>query len=163
MVLPDEEAAAICRGTDVRPDVLAAVVAIASEIAFEGREGKSIGTSFVIGDTPAVLEHSQQFVLNPFYGHQEGARRITDAGQRETIKEFAQLDGAFVITGDGIVEAAGRHITVDSSRVKIPQGMGSRHASIAAITMVTRSIGIVVSQSGGRISILKAGQIERTL
>ncbi|MDD1718901.1 MAG: diadenylate cyclase [Methanoregulaceae archaeon] len=162
-VLSGDAAARICEGTDVRSDVLISVVGIAAGIAHEGREGKPIGTSFVIGDTSRVLEYSRQFVLNPFYGHGEQERRITDPSQWEMIKEFAQLDGAFIITGDGIVEAAGRYITVDASGVDIPGGMGSRHASIAAITMVTRSIGVVVSQSGGRISIMKKGRIEKTI
>lgn len=158
-----EEAAAICSGTDVMPAVLIAVTGIAAEIAREGREGKPVGTSFVIGDTPEVLRQSRQFVLNPFHGHDESERIILDSGRRETIKEFSLLDGAFIVTGDGVVEAAGRYITVDASQVRMPGGMGSRHASIAAITMVTRSIGVVLSQSGGKITILKGGQIEKTL
>ena len=41
--------------------------------------------------------------------------------------------------------------------------MGARHASVAGMTLATRSIGVVVSQSGGRISIMKKGEIIRTL
>ncbi len=36
-----------------------------------------------------------------------------------TIKELSQLDGAFVISGDGLVEAACRFLTADASRVNI--------------------------------------------
>jgi len=149
----------ICSGTDVTPEVVGAVILVAVEIAREGREGKAIGTSFVVGDTPAVLNNSRQFVLNPFHGHQEPERQITDSGLHGNIKEFAQLDGAFIITGTGIVEAAGRYITVDMSQVNIPGGLGSRHSSIAGITRVTKSIGIVVSQSGGLITVLRDGKI----
>ncbi len=158
-----EELKTICSGTGVVPDVLDSVIRVAQEIAREGREGQAIGTAFVVGDTQNVLRYSKQFVLNPFHGHQEAERQITDAGIQGTIKEFAQLDGAFLISGTGVVEAAGRCITVDLSKVDLPGGMGSRHLSIAAITRVTTSIGIVVSQSGGMISLFRDGKIVYTI
>ena len=154
-----DELATLCSGTGVEPGVLDAVIKVAGEIAREGREGQAIGTAFVVGDTKNVLNCSKQFVLNPFYGHRENERQISDTGIQGTIKEFAQLDGAFLITGNGIVEAAGRCITVDMSQVDLPGGMGSRHTSVAGITKVTTSIGVVVSQSGGQISIFRNGKI----
>jgi DNA integrity scanning protein DisA with diadenylate cyclase activity len=157
-----DELIAVCSGTDVMPEVLDAVVRVAVEIAREGREGQAVGTSFVVGDTGNVLDHSRQFVLNPFQGHPEDERQITDTGTWGHIKEFAQLDGAFIITGKGLIEAAGRYITSDTSHVSLPGGLGSRHSSAAGITQVTRSIGIVVSQSGGLVSIIKEGKIVRT-
>jgi DNA integrity scanning protein DisA with diadenylate cyclase activity len=154
-----EELKTICSGTDVTPDVLDSVIQVAGEIAREGREGQAIGTAFVVGDTKNVQHYSKQFVLNPFHGHLETERQITDGGIKGTIKEFAQLDGAFLITGTGVVEAAGRCITVDMSQVNLPGGMGSRHSSVAGITQVTKSIGVVVSQSGGQIRIFRDGKI----
>jgi DNA integrity scanning protein DisA with diadenylate cyclase activity len=149
--------------TDIQISVLDSVFHIALEIAREGREGRTVGTAFLIGDVNAVLEHSRQLILNPFQGHKEEDRRITNPEMNECIKELAQLDGAFVIRGDGIVEAAARYITIDTSNVTIPQGHGTRHSSIAAITQKTRSIGIIVSQSGGRISFVKEGKIFKTI
>ncbi len=162
-VIPPEEISAILEGTDVKTEVLEAVIRVATEISREGREGKPVGTAFIIGDLEGVLARSSQFILNPFKGHMEDERRITDENLYENIKEFAQLDGAFVISGDGIVEAAGRYVTVDTSGVSIPMGMGSRHASVAGITMVTNSVGVVVSQSGGLIKIFRDGRIVWTL
>jgi DNA integrity scanning protein DisA with diadenylate cyclase activity len=158
-----EELEQICAGTDVTPEVALSVIRVAMEIGREGREGQAVGTSFVVGDTGAVMNNSRQFVLNPFHGHEEADRQITDTGIRGNIKEFAQLDGAFIVSGNGVVESAGRYITVDMSQVKIPNGLGSRHSSIAGITMVTSSIGIVVSQSGGLITIFKNGKIVHTI
>ncbi|MDD1708708.1 MAG: diadenylate cyclase [Methanoregulaceae archaeon] len=158
-----EELEQICAGTDVTPEVALSVIRIAMEIGREGREGQAVGTSFVVGDTGAVMNNSRQFVLNPFQGHEEAERRIMDAGTRGTIKEFAQLDGAFIVSGNGVVESAGRYITVDMSQVKVPHGLGSRHSSIAGITMVTSSIGIVVSQSGGLITIFRNGKIVHSI
>lgn len=153
----------ICSGTDIAPEVLNAVLQVAIQMAREGREGQAVGTSFVVGDTDAVLKHSRQFVLNPFYGHCPEERQITDSRLRGNIKEFAQLDGAFIVTGDGIVEAAGRYITVETSQVDIPRGLGSRHSSIAGITLATNSVGVVVSQSGGLITLFRGGKILHTI
>jgi PAS domain S-box-containing protein len=145
--------------TDVRQEVFDSVFHICTEISIEGREGKAVGTTFLIGDTKNVLAKSRQIMLNAFEGHQPDMRMVTNPDLNENIKEFAQLDGAFVISGDGFIEASGRYITVDSSKVTLPKGMGTRHNSVAAITSVTRAVGIVVSQSGGGITIFKNGQI----
>ncbi|HZD43192.1 MAG TPA: diadenylate cyclase, partial [Methanomicrobiales archaeon] len=123
----------------------------------EGREGKRVGTAFLIGDVGSVLSHSRQLVLNPFEGHDVELRRLTNPDLKETIKEFSQLDCAFVVSGRGIVEAAARYITIDTSETPLTRGWGTRHASVAGITRMTKAIGIVVSQSGGRISIFKDG------
>ena len=145
--------------SDVKEDVFDAVFHICTEISIEGREGKPVGTTFLIGDTKNVLEKSRQIILNPFEGHKPEARVVMNPGLKENIKALAQLDGAFVITGDGFVESVGRYITVDTSSVKLPGGMGTRHNSVAAITQVTKTVGIVVSQSGGVITIFRNGQI----
>lgn len=145
--------------TDIKEEVFDAVFHICTEISIEGREGKPVGTTFLIGDTKNVLEKSRQIILNPFEGHKPELRVVTNPQLGENIKALAQLDGAFVITGDGFVEAVGRYITVDSSNVSLPPGMGTRHNSVAAITQVTKAVGIVVSQSGGGITVFRNGQI----
>ena len=145
--------------TDIREEVFDTVFHIATEISIEGREGKAVGTTFLIGDTKNVLAKSRQIMLNAFEGHAPEMRMVTNPDLKENIKEFAQLDGAFVISGDGFIEASGRYITVDSSHVTLPKGMGTRHNSVAAMTSVTKAVGIVVSQSGGGITIFKNGQI----
>jgi diadenylate cyclase len=149
--------------TDVTDVVFDAVFHICTEISIEGREGKAVGTTFLIGDTKHVLEKSRQIILNPFEGHRPESRVITSPDLKENIKALAQLDGAFVITGDGFVESVGRYITVDSSTVKLPPGMGTRHNSVAAITAVTKTVGIVVSQSGGGITVFRNGQIVKKI
>ncbi len=149
--------------TDVAENVFDAVFHICTEISIEGREGKPVGTTFLIGDLRNVLEKSRQIILNPFEGHPPASRLITNPGLRENIKALAQLDGAFVITGDGFVESVGRYITVDSSSVTLPPGMGTRHNSVAAITSVTKCVGIVVSQSGGGITVFRNGRIVKKI
>ena len=148
---------------DIQVPVIDTVFHIALEIAKEGREGRQVGTAFVIGDTDTVLKFSRQLILNPFQGHKDEDRTITNAEMKECIKELAQLDGAFIVRGNGIVEAAARYITLDTSKVTIPPGHGTRHSSIAAITQETKSIGIIVSQSGGKISLIRDGKIFKTI
>ena len=125
-----------------------AVMKLALELALEGREGRHIGTAFIIGDERSVLRASHQLLLNPFKGHDQHDLIITDRGNWETFKEFAQLDGVFVISGDGVVCASGRYLDVDARSVRIQQGLGGRHAASAAITAETDAVAVVVSESG---------------
>jgi DNA integrity scanning protein DisA with diadenylate cyclase activity len=157
------DAKELLRGSGVSEQVFKTVLAIAIEISREGREGHAIGTAFLVGDAADVMAKSRQLVLNPFEGHSREKRRITDTETSDDIKEFAQLDGVFVIAADGVVEAAGRYITIDTGIVKLQRGLGTRHSSVAAITSVTHALGVVVSQSGGIIRIFKDGRIVFTL
>jgi PAS domain S-box-containing protein len=145
--------------TDIKEEVFDAVFHICTEISIEGREGKSVGTTFLIGDAENVMAKSRQISLNAFEGQKPESRLITNHDIKENIKEFAQLDGAFVIDGNGYIEAQSRYITVDTSNVTLPKGMGTRHNSVAAMTQVTNAVGIVVSQSGGGLTIFKSGMI----
>ena len=139
--------------------VVVELLTIAAEIAVEGREGKHVGTAFILGDTERVLEYSRQLILNPFQGHTSESRSILTPQVHGSIEELAQTDGAFIISGDGVVVAAGRYITIDTSKVRIPAGFGTRHVSTAAITEATNAIGVVVSESGGFIRIFAKGTI----
>ena len=144
----------LLEGTDIQEHVLTRVLKIASEISKEGREGKPIGTAFIIGDSDNVLRKSiERIKPNPYESLKPENKKITDETLKESIKEYAQLDGVFVITNHGVIEAAGRYITADPRKVKIPEGFGTRHGSVAAITLETKSIGVLVSQSGGKIRI----------
>lgn len=138
----------VCSGRGgVNPDTLEAVVSLAVEIAREGREGRKIGTLFVVGDTDAVLAQSRPLVLDPLYGHPDEARRVTDPAFRETVKELAQLDGGFIVTNDGVAVSAARYIDASSEGVEIPLGLGSRHMAGASITLRTGAVAVVASES----------------
>jgi diadenylate cyclase len=145
--------------TDIKEEVFDAVFHICTEISIEGREGKSVGTTFLIGDAENVMAKSRQISLNAFEGQKPESCLVTNHDIKENIKEFAQLDGAFVIDGNGYIQAQSRYITVDTSNVTLPKGMGTRHNSVAAMTQVTSAVGIVVSQSGGGLTIFKNGII----
>jgi len=128
-------------------DIMEPTIELAIEIAREGREGHRIGTIFTVGDAGAVLERSRPLILDPLAGHPEAARHITDADLRGTLKELAQLDGAFVISDEGVVVAACRYLDAITSDIDLSLGLGSRHFAAASISKVTKAIGIVVSES----------------
>jgi len=120
---------------------------LAVEIAREGREGRRIGTLFTFGDADSVLARSRPLILDPLAGHTEQTRQIRDPNLRGTIKELAQLDGAFVISDQGIVVSACRYLDAAASDVALPYGMASRHLAGASISQVTDAVAIVVSES----------------
>jgi len=130
-----------------KAEVLNGVIQLAVEIAREGREGRKIGTLFVISDAKEVLKRSRPLILDPLYGHPDEKKQICDPDMRETVKELAQLDGAFVVSGDGVVISAARYINASSRRIELPLGLGSRHVAAASISRDTRAVAVVVSES----------------
>lgn len=134
------------------------VLTLALELGQHGREGRRVGTILVAGDHGAVLERSEQMILNPFKGYEERERNILDDRMLETIKEYSTLDGAFIIRGNGVVETAGARLTVGSTE-GLPPGLGARHAAAVGITANTRSIAITVSESDGTVRVFRAGRM----
>jgi len=143
---------------DAAPEVLERVLQIATSIASEGREGKAVGTTFVVGDFDRVRTMSRQLVINPFKGYSDEEKSILDPSLEETLKEFATIDGAFLIRGEGIVEAAGTYLRPELPDGELPSGLGARHAAAAGITTASGALAVVVSQSTGRVSLFKAGR-----
>jgi diadenylate cyclase len=86
-------------------------------------------------------------ILDPLYGHPESMKHIGDPGMRETVKELAQLDGAFIVSDEGVVLSACRYIDATSDGLDLPLGLGSRHMAAASITRATNAVAIVVSES----------------
>jgi len=144
-------------GAEFSSQVVEALVSLAMAIGHEGFEGHPIGTIFVLGDSTAVMEKSKQLTLNPFQGISEAERNVLDPTIREAIKNFAVLDGAFIIREDGVVLAAGRYLQTEG-KVELPLGLGARHAAAAAITVETKAVAISVSQSSGTVRVFKGGQ-----
>ncbi|WP_456471698.1 diadenylate cyclase [Methanocaldococcus sp.] len=131
------------------------VLKLALELGREGREGKKIGTIFVIGDTLNVMNLSRPLILNPFAGHNV---KVFDEDVKGTIKELSHIDGAFIITEEGKVVAAGRFLDI-GGKVEIKKGLGARHLAAASITKNTNAIAITISESGGIVRVFKDGKI----
>jgi DNA integrity scanning protein DisA with diadenylate cyclase activity len=129
------------------PDVCRRVIELAVEIAREGREGRRIGTLFTVGDADRVLAHSRPLILDPIAPHPEELRTIWSENLRGTLKELAQLDGAFVFDDNGVIVAACRYLDAKASDIELPMGFGSRHLAAASISKVTGATAVVVSES----------------
>lgn len=142
---------------DVKPEVLERVIAVATELAVEGREGRPVGCLFVIGDDEKVATLTKPLVLNPFFGYKEEDRNILNPFMDETVKEFSSIDGSFIIRGDGVVESAGSLIQATDRDHTLPSGLGSRHAAAAAISVAAHCISIVVSSSTGQVTLFRRG------
>ncbi len=134
------------------------LINIALELAKEGREGKKVGTAFIIGDIEEIRPYLKQLIFNPFMGYAPEQRIIQDPILKETVKEFAQLDGIFVIHKDGTIHSAGTYVNIDSSRIDIGPGFGTKHRCCAAITKAIPTIAVIVSESGV-VRIMKDGKI----
>ena len=142
---PLDEVCSERRGVNTR--TLRKVVELAVEIAREGREGRKIGTLFVVGDSGEVIRHSRPLILDPLAGHPDERKRLDDPDMRETIKELAQLDGAFVVSDEGVVISAARYLDAVSDDLDIPLGLGSRHVAAASISNQTGAVAVAVSES----------------
>ena len=144
---------------DVAPAVFERVLSLAMQLAEEGREGRPVGTLFILGDSEEVLKQSRSLVLNPFQGHPESERNILDPALEETIKEFSALDGAFLVRGDGVILTAGTQLIPTGSAAQLASGLGTRHAAAAGITASTAALAVCISQSTGTVSVFKSGQL----
>ncbi|MDQ3926960.1 MAG: diadenylate cyclase, partial [Actinomycetota bacterium] len=133
------------RGVNTR--ILEQTITLAVEIAREGREGRKIGTLFVVGDSDAVLKTSRPLILDPLAGHPDEKKCIDDPDVRETLKELAQLDGAFVVSDEGVVLSAARYIDTASDNLNVPLGLGSRHMAAASVSWHTNAVAVAVSES----------------
>ena len=145
--------------TKVPLETLKLVVDLAVEIGREGREGKPVGTLFIVGDSRKVMQSSHSAGFDPVRGYSRSERRLSDPRVREGIKEIAQLDGAFVVGSDATVEAAARYIDASAENVSVAKGLGARHWAAAAITRRTRSVAVAVSETSGTVRIFQNGEV----
>ncbi len=138
---------------------LKTVIDLAIQIGREGREGKKVGTMFVVGDTRKVLQHCKDSGFDPMRGYQRKNRDLHDPRVREDIKEIAQMDGAFIVSPDAIVEKSRQIIEVMHENLSLSKGLGSRHWAGAAISQKTKAIAVVVSQSSGSVRLFQNGEL----
>ncbi|KYC54047.1 MAG: DisA bacterial checkpoint controller nucleotide-binding protein [Candidatus Methanofastidiosum methylothiophilum] len=141
---------------NVKTEVIYSVLSIAVQLGRKGKEGKPIGTSFIIGDCGNVMQKSSQITYNPF---ERSYVTINDQGVQNMIKEFSRLDGAFIISGDGKLLAASRYLEAGKDGISLPKGLGARHLSAAWMTKVTDAVAIVLAESDNMIRIFKNGEL----
>ena len=143
----------------VRPKALEAALTIACKIGRAARRGKRIGAIFMLGDSLKVLEGSKQLIPNPFQGHDEDTRRLTNPGIYDALVELSKLDGAFVVRGDGFIQTAGVFLASTHVKIELPAGLGSRHAAAAAATARTTATAVVISATDGNVRVFSEGRM----
>lgn len=137
---------------------LVRLMEIAIRLSAEGREGKSIGTTFVLGDAEEIERFTRPLILNPCKGHAQSVRNIHNPDFLETLRELAALDGAFIIDKRGVVVAAGVYLDAPATKdLRVRRGLGSRHVAAAAVTANTDALALVISESSGNISVFAKG------
>jgi DNA integrity scanning protein DisA with diadenylate cyclase activity len=137
-------------------ETLVSTVSLALELASCEVEGKPVGAAFMIGDWKRVLRYSHPLIPDPLSSYKANIKR---RDSWEMIKKIAaNFDGAFVIADDGVIKASCRRLDANR-RVRIPEGLGTRHHAVAAMTAATSAKGITVSQEDRMIRIFKNGRI----
>jgi len=145
--------------SSVKPEVIERVLAIATELAVEGREGHPVGCLFTLGNASKIAEFAKPLILNPFFGYKDEDRNILNPFMDETVKELSSIDGAFIIRGDGVLVSAGSLLHAPDYSHELPGGLGSRHAAAAAITQAVDCLCIVVSGSTGQVTLFRKGEM----
>jgi len=145
--------------TQVPLEVLRIMVDLAVEIGSEGREGKKVGALFVVGNHRKAMSMSHEQVHDPFKGYGKDERSIRSPKVRESIKELAQIDGAFIIGSDGVAYAAGRILDAPAEGLTLSKGLGARHWAAAAISKACNCISIAISESTGTVRIFQDGKV----
>jgi DNA integrity scanning protein DisA with diadenylate cyclase activity len=145
--------------TKIPIETLKMAVDLAVDIGREGREGKPVGTLFVVGDHRRVLKSCRPLGFDPVRGYSVSERRLADPKVRESIKEIAQLDGALVVAADGAVVAACQYVSAPVGEISLSKGLGARHWSAAAISLATTAIAITVSESNGTVRLFQNGEV----
>ncbi|UCG32182.1 MAG: diadenylate cyclase [Phycisphaerales bacterium] len=143
----------------VKRVVFQRVLTIALELANEGREGKPVGALFVLGNWRELEPFCVQNIINPFKGYTEKERNVLDDKIKDTVKEFSALDGAFIIKGSGVIVSTGTTLRPNISGEPLPQGLGARHATAAAMTASVKCVAITLSESDGTVRVWRRGQI----
>ncbi|QDU54353.1 DNA integrity scanning protein DisA nucleotide-binding domain protein [Aeoliella mucimassa] len=147
--------------TKVPVETIKLVVDLAVEIGREGREGKPVGSLFVVGDHRKCMEFARPMGFDPVKGYTRQERRLTDAKVREGVKEIAQMDGAFVVAADGTVVASAQHLAAPNTPdLTLSKGLGARHWAAAQVTKATGAIAVAVSESNGTVRVFQDGEVK---
>jgi DNA integrity scanning protein DisA with diadenylate cyclase activity len=141
------------------PQTLVMLINIAMRFAREGREGRPIGTCFILKNQDDVSRYSWQLILNPCEGYPNNIRNIFREDFFETLRELSALDGAFLVEPSGEVRAAAVYMATPEHPSQMSPGLGARHNSAAALTAHTDALAVVLSESSGTIIVYGRGKI----
>lgn len=146
--------------TKVPTKTLKRVIDLAVEIGREGREGKPVGTLFVVGDHRKTIDLCKPMGFDPVKGYTAAERSLSDSKVREGVKEIAQMDGAFIVSNNGTVIASAQHLSAPSSKeISLSKGLGARHWAAAQISRATDAIAVAISSSSGTVRVFQGGEV----
>ncbi len=138
--------------------VFGRLLGLVLRFAAQGREGKSIGAIFVVGEMEQLDPFIRQLILNPCKGHPRKLRSLHNPDFEESLREFCAIDGAVIVNKNGVVESVGTYLDAPTKNVRLQPGQGARHAAAAAITKVTDSIAFAISESSGSVTLFDNGK-----
>lgn len=136
-------------------DTIQKALDVAISLSQTGHKGDPVGALFVIGDEEVVMDRSRPLNHNPF----SGADVFLGDDISVSIGEFAKLDGAFVISGNGRVVSASRYLEPRVHNAEVPSGLGARHMAASGITKATDAVSIVVSESDQKVRCFVDGEL----
>ncbi len=84
---------------------------------------------------------------------------LTNPDIHDALVELSKLDGAFVLRGDGFIQAAGVFLIPPPTEVELVSGLGARHAAAAAATMRTTATTVVVSATDGNVRVFSGSKL----
>ncbi len=140
------------------PHTLVMLINIAMRFAREGREGRPIGTCFILKNRDDLAKYTWQLILNPCEGYPKNIRNIFREDFFETMRELSALDGAFLVDSSGEVSAAAVYMATPEHPSQMSPGLGARHSSAAALTAHTDALTVVLSESSGTIIVYGKGK-----
>ncbi|MEC7838810.1 MAG: diadenylate cyclase [Chlamydiota bacterium] len=144
----------------ISPVTFVSLLEVALRLVKEGREGKPIGTMFVLAHPQDLEKYTEQLILNPLKGHPKKTCNIHNPVFFETIRELSAIDGGFVVSPKGTVISSGTYFhSTAHHKSKLKKGFGTRHAAAMSLTKQTESIAIVLSESSSDIRIFYAGKM----
>ena len=77
----------------------------------------------------------------------------------EILVEFAKLDGASVLRGDGFIRTAGTFLAAPTTAVSVPRGLGARHLTAAAVTARTNATAVAMSSTDDDVRMFSRGEL----
>lgn len=140
--------------------VIGKAIRLALDLGKKGQKGGPVGALFVVGHAGQVMQKSRSLSYNPFErSHVHLGDPIIDI----MVREFSELDGAFIISDTGKIVSCYRYLESAIDTIDIPKGLGTRHNAAAAITQETEAVTIVLSESDGLVRAFKQGKLSLEL
>lgn len=131
---------------DVKSEVMTAILNISKRLAKEKK-----GALFVIADSEKITGN-----YRPHYPQLQFSGSLLSKGMDSVVEKLSTLDGAVILTPDGMLLAYGSRILKSETLL----GYGTKHAAAKGITSYDKSAtAVLVSEESGWIKVFQKGEI----